>query len=323
MKQTGPLIIDLPGTVLSKREKAWVSHPVVAGIILFKHNFESKSQLHELIAEIRKLRNDLFICVDHEGGRVQRFKSGFTEIPPMASLGVAYNKDPNGALEQAREYGGVIAKELSEVGIDFSFAPVLDIDYGRSNVIGHRAFHPEPEVVARLAGALVDGLHQHGMIACGKHFPGHGYVEHDSHVADPVDTRNLNEIMDTDILPYTKLSHHLDAVMTAHIKFPDIDDEIVSYSKIWLKDILREKMGYEGIIISDDLAMHAAGSANPIQKIKRALDAGCDLVPYCQNYLATEAIMEHASELEPYMNAHAARLHVKQGVSYGNVENLL
>jgi beta-N-acetylhexosaminidase len=291
MTQTGTLIIGLPGTSLNAKTKNWVSHSDVAGIILFKHNFESKQQLRLLVQSIRDLRDDIFICVDHEGGRVQRFREGFTEIPPMGTFGQLYKHDKLSALQQARDCGETIAKELREVGLDFSFAPVLDLDYGKSEIIGDRAFHADAEIVSELAGSFIDGLHVHGMIACGKHFPGHGFVVPDSHVEDPVDTRPLKDLLNADMVPYEKLASKLDAVMTAHILFPDVDTEIVSYSPFWLKNILREKLGYQGMIISDDLVMHAAAKLPPQERVRKALDAGCDYILYCQDYDGIEVIL--------------------------------
>lgn len=292
MIKAGTLIIGLPGTILSAQDKSWLSHAAVGGIILFKHNFENKSQIRHYIQSIRDERDDIFICVDHEGGRVQRFHEGFTLIPPMGSLGVLYQHDRLSALKQARECGELIARELREVGIDFSFAPVLDLDYGKSTIIGDRAFHADPEIVTALAKNFIEGLHAHDMIACGKHFPGHGFVVPDSHVADPIDNRSLDELLQADLIPYQELTSGLDAIMTAHILFPQIDSEIVSYSSLWLKTILREKLGYQGMIISDDLVMHAAAKLPPVERVSKALDAGCDYVLYCQDYPGIESLLE-------------------------------
>jgi beta-N-acetylhexosaminidase len=292
MTETGTLIIGLPGTTLSPQDKQWISHPAVAGIILFTHNFESKSQIQSYNDAIREVREDVFICVDHEGGRVQRFRPGFTEIPPMGTLGIRYKTHPDEALKTAKEYGEIIANELLEVGVDFTFAPVLDLDYGKSSVIGNRAFDADPEVVSALAGSFIAGLHAHDMAVCGKHFPGHGFVTPDSHVADPVDPRSLEDIMNSDIIPYKRLVNELDSLMTAHILFPEVDSEIVSYSSFWLKTILRQELGYEGLIISDDLVMHAAAKQAPIDRVHKALNAGCDYVLYCQDYQGIQSILD-------------------------------
>lgn len=291
MKNSGTLIIGLPGTSLSHQDKSWLKHSDIAGVILFKHNIESKKQIEQYCHDIKKYRNDIFICVDQEGGRVQRFKDDFTVIPPMGNLGALYEEEQDAALSLARQYGEIIAIELQEVGVDFSFAPVLDLDYGNSKIIGDRAFHADPLIVTKLANNFIDGLHAHDMRACGKHFPGHGYVAPDSHLEDPVDNRELGEVMSSDILPYVKLSNKLDALMTAHIAFPKIDSEIVSYSSRWLKEILRHQLGYTGLVISDDLVMHAAAKVTPKERVKKALNAGCDMVLYCQDYAGIESIL--------------------------------
>lgn len=291
MTQPGSLIIGLPGTELSKQDKAWINHPAVAGIILFSHNIQNKAQITAFNDSIRETRDEIFICVDQEGGRVQRFREGFSEIPPMGTLGKTFEKDPELAIKTAFEYGETIAKELLEVGVDFTFAPVLDLDFGHSSVIGNRAFHSDPEIVAKLAASFIEGLHEHDMAVCGKHFPGHGFVTPDSHVADPVDTRTLEELMEQDLLPYKILVDELDCLMTAHILFPEVDNEIVSYSPFWLKTILRQELGYEGLIISDDLVMHAAAKMAPIERVSKALAAGCDMVLYCQDYAGISEIL--------------------------------
>lgn len=291
MKHEKSLIIGLPGKTLTNHEKQWLLHPAVAGVILFSHNYESKDQLKTLTEAIHHQRHDLFICVDHEGGRVQRFKEGFTAIPPMGTLGELYQEDRELALNQAEVYGEIIATELHSVGVDFSFAPVLDLDYHKSDIIGNRAFSSDPLVVSKLARCFIQGLHNHGSTSCGKHFPGHGFVVPDSHIADPIDTRSLSEIWDKDLVPYRELIHDLDAIMTAHICFPEVDQEIVSYSSVWIKEILRGRLGYQGLIISDDLVMHAAGKQPPLERVYKALDAGCDMVLYCQDYDGIEAIL--------------------------------
>lgn len=291
MNMNGTLIIGLPGTELTHQTKKWLKNPKIAGVIIFKHNIESKYQIASFCDSIREIRDDIFICVDQEGGRVQRLREGFTEIPPMGTLGQLYRIDPLSAISEAKSYGEIIATELKHIGIDFSFAPVLDIDYGVSAIIGDRAFSNDPTIVVKLAGSFIDGFHEHGMTACGKHFPGHGFVAPDSHIADPVDPRPLSEIMDNDIIPYLDLNQKLDAIMTAHILFPAVDSEIVSYSSVWLKDILRGDLNYQGLIISDDLVMHAAAKMSPIDRVTKALDAGCDMVLYCQDFEGIHEIL--------------------------------
>lgn len=281
MKQLplGPLMIDIAGTALTDLDRERLCHPLVGGIILFSRNFSDVEQLEKLTAEIRSLRSPrLLIAVDHEGGRVQRFRSGFTRLPAMAALGAAWDKEPEGALAQARQVGYVLAAELRAWGVDLSFTPVLDLDYGCSTVIGSRSFHRRPEVVTKLAGALIEGLRQAGMAACGKHFPGHGNVEADSHVAIPVDPRSL-EALQEDIAPYRQLG--LDAVMPAHVTYPAVDDKTAGFSNKWI-DYLRNDVKFDGAIFSDDLSMEGASVVGGvIERVEAAYRAGCDVLLLC------------------------------------------
>ncbi|HJW25319.1 MAG TPA: beta-N-acetylhexosaminidase [Rhodocyclaceae bacterium] len=281
MKQLplGPLMIDIAGTALTDLDRERLCHPLVGGIILFTRNFSDVEQLEKLTAEIRSLRGpSLLIAVDHEGGRVQRFRSGFTRLPAMAALGAAWDKDPEAALAQARQVGYVLAAELRARGVDLSFTPVLDLDYGCSTVIGNRSFHRSPEVVTKLAGALMEGLRQAGMAACGKHFPGHGNVEADSHVAIPVDPRSLESLQE-DIAPYRKLA--LDAVMPAHVTYPAFDDKTAGFSNKWI-DYLRNNVRFDGAIFSDDLSMEGASVVGGvIERVEAAYRAGCDVLLLC------------------------------------------
>lgn len=275
----GPLMIDIAGTELSDLDRARLCHPLVGGMILFSRNYVSPEQLTRLCAGIHALRSPpLPIAVDHEGGRVQRFREGFTRLPAMRRLGELRDKAPDAALEAARGIGYVLAAELRACGVDFSFTPVLDLDYGRSAVIGDRAFHRDPRIVAELAGALNDGLRQAGMLACGKHFPGHGHVAADSHVAIPVDERSLAELAE-DLLPYRRL--RLDAVMPAHVIYPRVDARPAGFSPVWLK-MLREEFAFDGVIFSDDLSMEGASVAGDIvERASAAWDAGCDMLLVC------------------------------------------
>lgn len=275
----GPLMIDIAGTALTDLDRERLCHPLVGGIILFTRNFSDVEQLKKLTAEIRSLRTPrLLVAVDHEGGRVQRFRSGFTRLPAMAALGAAWDKDPESALEQARQVGYVLAAELRARGVDLSFTPVLDLDYGCSTVIGNRSFHRRPEVVAKLAGALMEGLRQAGMAACGKHFPGHGHVEADSHVAIPVDPRSLESLQE-DIAPYRQLA--LDAVMPAHVTYPAIDGKTAGFSNKWI-DYLRNDVKFDGAIFSDDLSMEGASVVGGvIERVEAAYRAGCDVLLLC------------------------------------------
>lgn len=275
----GPLMIDVAGLELTDLDRERLCHPLVGGIILFSRNYRDPEQLKHLTAEIRALRSPrLPIAIDHEGGRVQRCREGFTRLPPMRRLGELWEKDQKAAQAAAQEIGYVLAAELRARGVDMSFTPVLDLDWGGSTVIGDRAFHSDPLVVSRLAGALVEGLRTAGMVACGKHFPGHGWVTADSHVAIPVDQRSLGELA-RDMEPYRQLA--LDAVMPAHVIYPQIDSRPAGFSPVWLKK-LREEFAFDGVIFSDDLSMEGASVAGDIvDRANAAWGAGCDMLLVC------------------------------------------
>ena len=287
----GPLMIDLGGTALSDDERQRLCHPLVGGLILFARNYDSPQQLAQLTAEVHALRLPaLPIAIDHEGGRVQRCREGFTRLPPMRRLGELWARDPRGAVESARQVGYVLAAELRAHGVDLSFTPVLDLDWGRSGVIGDRAFHADPAVVVALAGALIDGLREAGMAACGKHFPGHGWVEADSHIAMPVDGRTLAELA-SDIEPYRRLP--LDAVMPAHVIYRQVDHRPAGFSPVWNR-LLREELGFDGVIFSDDLSMAAAGAAgDPVARCAAAGQAGCDMLLLCNSPTAVGEVLEN------------------------------
>ena len=312
MSTLGPVMVDVQGTVLSAEERQLLAHPLVGGVILFARNFSSPRQLRQLTADIRSIRSpSLLIAVDHEGGRVQRFREGFTVIPPMHRLGLLHDADPKRACEAARATGYIIAYELLAHGLDFSFAPVLDVDFGGSSVIGDRAFSGDPEVIAELAGSLVAGMAAAGMASTGKHFPGHGYARADSHVEVPVDTRALAEIEAADLLPYRRLiPRGLGGVMPAHVVYPQVDRLPAGYSKRWLKDILRGTLGFEGMIFSDDLSMEGASVVGGItDRARSAMDAGCDMVLVCN---APEAARELVGALDA-APADAGRLEAMRG----------
>ena len=282
----GPVMTDIAGLVLSDIDTSRLQHPLIGGVILFARNFESPAQLKRLTASIHALRDPaLPIAVDHEGGRVQRFREGFTAIPPMRALGERWNQSQEEALEIAASVGHVIGAELIAHGVDFSFTPVLDVDWGESGVIGDRAFHSRPEVISQLARALVSGLASAGMISVGKHFPGHGNVRADSHHEIPVDGRSFEQIWDTDLVPFRDLADGtMAAVMPAHVIYPAVDGQPAGFSAKWLKDILRGRMGFDGIIFSDDLSMEGASVAGNItQRAHAALTAGCDMVLICND----------------------------------------
>lgn len=275
----GPLMIDIAGTELSDVDRQRLRHPLVGGIILFSRNYANREQLTALTAEIHALRQlPLLIAVDHEGGRVQRFRDGFTRLPAMRTLGELHDCDPQAALAAARAVGLVLAAELRASGVDYSFTPVLDLDYGPSRVIGDRAFHRDPAVVIALANALGEGLKQGGMGTCGKHFPGHGYVIPDSHVELPVDDRQLLA-MQEDLEPYRRLS--LDAVMAAHVIYECVDCNTAVFSSKWIR-YLREDIGFAGVVFTDDLSMAGAGVVGDmLARVQTAWAAGCDMLLVC------------------------------------------
>jgi len=280
----GPVMIDVAGLRVAADEKERLRHPLVGGVILFARNYESPAQLRALTDELRTLREPrLLIAVDHEGGRVQRFRDGFTRIPPMRAIGQCRGGDARQAAAFARAAGTIIAAELQAHGIDFTFAPVVDVDFGSSSVIGDRAFSDTPDAVAELAGAFIEGLSAGGMAAVAKHFPGHGYARADSHFEIPVDERALGEIEASDLVPYrTLIGKGLGGVMPAHVVYPKVDARAAGFSPVWLKTILRGRLGFRGMIFSDDLSMEAAGAAGGIvERARAALDAGCDMVLLC------------------------------------------
>ena len=295
MTEHSPLVIDVAGTRLSDADRRRLAHPLVGGVILFARNWESRAQLLGLSAAIKAVRDDLLICVDHEGGRVQRFKSdGFTHVPAMRALGELWQQDGkqgagSGALramDAATAAGYVLGAELRACGVDFSFTPVLDLDHGASGVIGDRAFARDPRVVALLARALMHGLLQAGMANCGKHFPGHGFVKADSHTEIPVDRRSLKALLADDAAPYPWLSSVLSSVMPAHVIYPRVDARPAGFSAKWLQDILRARLGFSGAVFSDDLSMEGARRIDGqlvsyADAAVEALNAGCDLVLLC------------------------------------------
>jgi beta-N-acetylhexosaminidase len=291
----GPVVLDPAGPALTEDDRKRLLHPAAGGAILFAHNYESSEQLLALTGEIARLREpELPICVDHEGGRVQRFVLGFTAIPPMRRLGVLWDRDRDAARRAARAVGTVIAAELGAHGVDFSFTPVLDLDYGSSAVIGHRAFHYDPVAVGALAAQLIEGLAGGGMAAVGKHFPGHGFAAADSHVAVPRDERPVKEIFRKDLLPYrAAIKAGLAGVMPAHVIYAQADAEPAGYSSYWLREVLRGKLGFDGLIFSDDLSMEGASTAGGVpERARAALAAGCDQVLLCRKPKEQELLLE-------------------------------
>jgi len=306
----GPVMLDVAGLRVTSEEKEILRHPSVGGVILFARNFESPRQLLALTAEIRALRRpELLIAVDHEGGRVQRFQEGFTRIPPMRSLGERWEVDAAGARALADATGYVIAVELRSHGVDFSFAPVLDVDFGSSSVIGDRAFSDEPDVIAALAGAFVAGSTAGGTASVGKHFPGHGHVKADSHVDVPVDERGLGELEAADLRPYRELIRRgLGGIMPAHVIYPKVDNRPAGFSPVWLKDVLRGRLGFDGMIFSDDLSMEGASVAGGgVQRAEAALAAGCDVILVCNAPQAAREVLD-GLKAGPLDRARAERM---------------
>jgi beta-N-acetylhexosaminidase len=306
MNIQAPLIIDIEGFALSALDKRRLKNPLTGGLILFGRNWQSRKQLSDLCADIKALRKDLLICVDHEGGRVQRFRTdGFTHLPAMRRLGEMWSQDGKGlagegvlkACKAASAVGFLLATELRACGVDFSFTPVLDLDYGESSVIGDRSFHRDPRQLSLLAKSLMHGLQLAGMGNCGKHFPGHGYVRADSHVDMPVDNRNLKAILKEDAKPYEWLNNELSAVMPAHVIYPKVDSRPAGFSQKWVQDILRMQLEFTGAVFSDDLSMTGARvlDGKPIsltEGVLAALHAGCDLALLCNQSLKGSKVID-------------------------------
>jgi beta-N-acetylhexosaminidase len=306
----GPVMLDIADLQLSAAEGELLRHPQVGGVILFSRNYRSPQQLGELTAAIRALRKpELLIAVDHEGGRVQRFQEGFSRIPAMRRLGKAWDRDRAQARAAACDIAYVLASELLACGVDFSFTPVLDLDFGASGVIGERAFHSDPEAVAQLASSLIAGLREAGMASVGKHFPGHGYVRADSHLALPVDERGYAEIEAADLFPYRRLIElGLSAVMPAHVVYPKVDANPAGFSSKWLRQILRAQLHFDGMIFSDDLSMEGASVAGGVvERGEAALAAGCDMVLLCNAPEAAPRLLDRIAGTLNRRRAEAMR----------------
>ncbi|MDO8704778.1 MAG: beta-N-acetylhexosaminidase [Sulfuricaulis sp.] len=312
----GPVMLDLAGPELSPADRERLRHPLVGGVILFSRNYRSPEQVEALVREIHSLRQpQLLVAVDHEGGRVQRFRDGFTELPATRRLGYIYDENPKRARRLAETSGWLMATELRAVGVDFSFAPVLDLDRGVSQIIGDRAFHSRPEAVADIAHAYMRGMHHAGMAATGKHFPGHGGVAADSHIALPVDERPLVDILAEDAVPFERMIHYgLEGIMPAHIIFPRVDAQPAGFSRKWLKDILRGQLGFQGVIFSDDLSMEGAkGAGDVVARAKTALSAGCDMVLVCNDTAAADRLLAGLGHYDdPVSHLRLVRMHGRE-----------
>jgi beta-N-acetylhexosaminidase len=316
MSEHAPLILDVAGTALTDVDRERIAHPLTGGIILFQRNWQNRAQLESLCADIKAVRSDVLICVDHEGGRVQRFRTdGFTHLPPMHAFGERWMQEERGrpgsgamaATNAATAAGYVLGAELRACGVDFSFTPVLDLDWGESDIIGDRAFHRDARVVTLLAKSLMHGLLLAGVANCGKHFPGHGFVTADSHTDIPVDPRGLEAILQDDAAPYGWLNTALTSVMPAHVIYPKVDSRPAGFSSRWLGDILRGQLGFRGAIVSDDLSMAGARRIDGREvsfadAAVAALNAGCDLVPLCnqsvQDPPAVDALLDGLAEAQ-------------------------
>jgi beta-N-acetylhexosaminidase len=306
-------MLDVVGTELTADDIRRIQHPLVGGVILFKRNYTTNTQLKALTASIHQVRQPpLLIAVDHEGGRVQRFRDGFTKIPPMREFGKIWDQNPKHAKALALDAGWILAAELRAHGVDFSFTPVLDMDYGDSLVIGDRAFHLDPRAISDLAFALMQGLKKAGMAAVGKHFPGHGFVVADSHVSMPVDEREFDQIAQHDMQPFRMLiDDGIPAIMPAHVIYPKVDDKPAGFSARWLQKILRERLGFNGAIFSDDLSMEAASVGGDVTtRALAALNAGCDMVLLCnQPAMADELLANLQWNISAQSLSRLARMH--------------
>jgi len=312
----GPAVIDVVGTALTDEDRERLRHPAAGAAILFSRNYESPEQLDILIEDIRRLREpELLVCVDHEGGRVQRFRSSFTAIPPMRELGRLWDRDKDLAVEVARGAAYIIGAELGAHGIDFSFAPVLDLDYGGSSVIGDRALHFDPNAVGALAAAIVQGFADAGMAAVGKHFPGHGFALADTHHDVARDDRPFAEILKKDIAPYrAAIQAGLPAVMPAHVIYAKCDAEPAGYSKYWLQEVLRGKLGFQGLVFSDDLSMAGASTVGgPPERARAALAAGCDMVLLCNDPAGQNVLLQSLRDIQIKDPGRLERMRKKGG----------
>lgn len=290
----GPLMLDIEGLHTTAQDRELLAHPQVGGIILFARNFQTPEQLADLISEIRSVRPEIIIAVDQEGGRVQRLKEGFTRLPPMRCFGEFYQRDSKRAEQLAKQTGWLMAAEVLAEGIDLSFAPVLDIDCAISDVIGDRAFADVADQVVDLSRAFIQGMHDAGMVATGKHFPGHGSVQADSHVAIPVDERAYESIERLDMVPFKALASEMDAVMPAHVIYSQVDSQPAGFSRHWLQRILRQQLGFDGVIFSDDLSMEGASVAGSFaDRALSALAAGCDMVLVCNDRPAALEVLDY------------------------------
>jgi beta-N-acetylhexosaminidase len=314
-------MLDLKGVSLDRDERLQLQNSQVGGVILFSRNIQSRDQICDLVAEIRACSKSLLVAVDQEGGRVQRLREGFTAIPSMQAIGNLIARSPEEGLGLSKDLGWLMASEVIACGLDLSFAPVLDVDRDTSSIIGDRSFSDQPEIVISAAEAFIKGMHDAGMAATGKHFPGHGGIVADSHLEAPVDDRSWNTLYARDIQPFAKLSKMLDAVMPAHITFPSVDPDSVGFSSFWLNDVLRGKLGFEGIIFSDDLTMKGADIAGGyVDKAKLALKAGCDMILVCNCPQGAVEVLSYMESANISQSSKLASMVAKRSISWSDLE---
>jgi beta-N-acetylhexosaminidase len=318
----GPVMVDIAGTALTAADRELLAHPLVGSVILFTRNYVEPAQLQALVADIQSVRTPaLLVAVDHEGGRVQRFRPGFSALPPLRRIGQAFDAEPSKGLEMARALGWLMAAEVLACGLDFSFAPCVDLDYGVSSIIGDRAFHARAPIVAQLAIAYMHGMRDAGMAATAKHYPGHGAVVADSHHALPVDRRQLVD-MDEDLLPYRRLiANGLPAVMVAHVLYPAVDDVPASFSRRWIGGVLRQELGFGGLVFADDLTMAGAKAAGDlVQRAARALAAGCDVLPVCNDRPGAERLLDSLGvSIDPASQLRLVRMRGRKALRFENL----
>jgi len=321
----GPIMMDLRGTTLEDDERKLLLHPLVGGVIYFSRNYESPEQIAALSKEIHGLREPrLLIAVDHEGGRVQRFQDGFTRLPALQLVGECYSSDKKAGLKLAEKAGWLMAIELRAVDIDFSFAPVLDVSKGVSQVIGDRSFHSDPECVAELSKAYMHGMRDAGMAAVGKHFPGHGAVKEDSHLVIPFDRRRFEDIQMDDMVSFERLIHAgLAGIMPAHVIYPEVDNKPAGFSSIWLRNILRQQLGFQGVIFSDDISMAGAEVVGGyVDRAHCAIAAGCDMVLICNNQDAAIEVLDNLKvDPDPASQSRLIRMHGKHEIDIAKLKN--
>jgi len=313
----GRLIADVDGVSLSDEDKFLISSKHIGGLILFSRNYDSFDQLNNLINEIHAIKENIIIAVDQEGGRVQRFKKEFTKIPSMQEVSVYAKK--NGDRELIKDLAWLVSSELIAAGIDINFAPVLDINRNISSIIGDRSFSEKISEVISNASDYIDGMHEAGMKSTGKHFPGHGNVAEDSHLELPEDKRDLQDLINTDIKPYTKLKDKLDVIMCAHILFTSIDNRIPSFSKTWINNVLRNNLNYKGLILSDDLSMKGTGNQSLINKVKMSFDAGCDMAIICNDRPGVKEVIDYLDKIKLEETSKISEIKSSRKISWNDL----